>query len=63
MHNEVEVKEKLLKRFSREETEIAFNIFVKTEVELSYCKTLWSRGLMLLHIIDKFGYKLEKKDG
>ena len=63
MYNEIEAKKALLKKFSKEKTEIASNIFVKTEVELSYCEKLWPKGLMLLHIIDKFGYKLEKKDG
>ena len=52
MNNEVEVKKNLLEKFSKEET----------EVELSYCEKLWPKGLMLLHIIDKFGYKLEKKN-
>ena len=62
MDNEIEVRKELLKKFNKEEVEVASNIFVKTEVELSYCERTWPKGLMLLHILDKFGYKLEKKN-
>jgi len=59
---EISLKKQLLEKFNKEEVEIASNIFVKTEVELSYCEGAWSKGLMLLHILDKFGYKLTKKE-
>jgi hypothetical protein len=59
---EIALKKQLLEQFNKEEVEIASNIFVKTEVELSYCEGIWPKGLMLLHILDKFGYKLTKRE-
>ena len=59
--DELELKEKLHKKFQAPLIAIAAMAFTKTEVGLTYIEQVWNKGSMLLYNLDKLGYTIIKK--